>query len=473
MNTCMKRKQCVTLALLWGASIVGGTSLFAQQQQTVVMKTTRAVGEQLMFVVNPEAEVYVDWGKGAVKVEGDTIQGTVASQEITLTGDESWNTLICENNNLTELDVSKAQYLTAIYCQNNAISSLTLTGLRSLDRLNCANNQLEDLRLTRNEELTYLNCSNNKLSTLSVYKNLLLKQLIVSGNMLETLSVGSANIEALWCQNNELSSLSLTNPGNLVSLMCNDNAMKRLDVSKAVQVGDLWCDNNQLTTLDLSKNEDLTILSATGNQVTSITYPDRFFDYVYLQDNELVFTDLLSRSKVRKAYAYAPQAEVQLPESVLEINKELDLSHWMYDSNKKAFVKFEWLAADGTPLTVEGEDVDYVLKDGVTTFVKAQNGGTKLKMTSTLFPDLELLTSWLFVKDYSDPTGVGQVGSGSNGLTYTISENSITLKSDKAVKVKMYSIDGVLVWSGSVDKNGQTISLQPGIYTVNGEKIRL
>lgn len=58
MNTCMKRKQCVTLALLWGASIVGGTSLFAQQQQTVVMKTTRAVGEQLMFVVNPEAEVY-------------------------------------------------------------------------------------------------------------------------------------------------------------------------------------------------------------------------------------------------------------------------------------------------------------------------------------------------------------------------------------------------------------------------------
>ena len=78
------------------------------------------------------------------------------------------------------------------------------------------------------------------------------------------------NLQNLYCQYNQLTSLDVTQNVNLQTLYCNNNQLTSLDVSQNVNLEYFSCNTNQLTSLDVSQNLNLQELSCVTNQLTSL-----------------------------------------------------------------------------------------------------------------------------------------------------------------------------------------------------------
>ena len=69
----------------------------------------------------------------------------------------------------------------------------------------------------------------------------------------------------LYCYNNALTTLDVSNNTALTVLSCDYNKLTELDVSNNTALTQLWCYNNNLTELDVSNNIALTLLQCYGN----------------------------------------------------------------------------------------------------------------------------------------------------------------------------------------------------------------
>jgi hypothetical protein len=186
----------------------------------------------------------------------------------------------------TELDISSLE-----------IANLTglkkyFTGLEILDvsdnllegSLDVSSIQLVFLDVSDNIALTELDCSNNLLAELVLFNNPALAILDCSFNQLEDLDlsglafnddeddnsdnddgqVGDA-LTHLYCNNNLLEDLDVSNSPNLVVLDCSHNQLEDLDVSDNVELKELYCNDNDLEGLDLSDNNKLSKLYCFNN----------------------------------------------------------------------------------------------------------------------------------------------------------------------------------------------------------------
>ncbi len=118
----------------------------------------------------------------------------------------------------------------------------------NLEELYCNNNELTSLDVSNNKKLTKLHCFNNELSTLCLLNNPELVQ--------------------LWCNNNYLTSLDLSSSTKLEDLSCYSNQLTLLDVSNNTKLYSLYCDDNQLTSLNVDNNKKLNSLYCGSNKIT-------------------------------------------------------------------------------------------------------------------------------------------------------------------------------------------------------------
>ena len=91
-----------------------------------------------------------------------------------LTGIEDFTTLtalLCDNNQLTSLDVSNNIALTHLVCTNNDLIILNVSNNSTLTHLNCGGNDLTSLDVSNNTTLTSLSCGANQLSSLDLTNN--------------------------------------------------------------------------------------------------------------------------------------------------------------------------------------------------------------------------------------------------------------------------------------------------------------
>lgn len=110
------------------------------------------------FSVRGRGFVLINWGDGMrtsyqVKDSSGSIEfihsySSSTPHTITLTSDSFIN-LVCENNQLTALDVTGNSSLTTLRCQDNLLKSLNVNGLINLTTLDCRNNSLSDVELNR------------------------------------------------------------------------------------------------------------------------------------------------------------------------------------------------------------------------------------------------------------------------------------------------------------------------------------
>ena len=137
-------------------------------------------------------------------------------------------------NGDTEIQVSEATVFNgSIYCPNMSISDLTgIEAFTALTNLYCGENQLTSLNVSDNTDLNELDCHNNLLTNLDLS--------------------GATALTHLSCNDNQLTSFDLSQNTALETLLCWNNQLTSLDVSNHFPLETLACYNNQLSSLDIS-----------------------------------------------------------------------------------------------------------------------------------------------------------------------------------------------------------------------------
>jgi Leucine-rich repeat (LRR) protein len=96
--------------------------------------------------------------------------------------------------------------------------------LHKLKILYCSNNDLKFLNMSNNIGLIRLDCYSNKLKDLDLSKNIMLEQLYCDNNLLKYLNLTeNTELEQLHCYNNLLETLDVSNNIKLIRLICNGN----------------------------------------------------------------------------------------------------------------------------------------------------------------------------------------------------------------------------------------------------------
>ena len=192
--------------------------------------------------------------------------------------------LDCNDNQLTELDLSGNTALERLSCQRNQLTVLTLGGNTVLYNLNCLENQLTELDVSRNTALSVLACDDNQLVTLDLSQNTKLSNLSCVGNRLTELDVsGNPSLRSIRCFDNQLTRLNLDGNAKITSLTCMNNQLTELDLSGCSALGMLSCYGNQLTELDVS---DSATLCETVQQNERATATGEYhYDYFGVNEN--------------------------------------------------------------------------------------------------------------------------------------------------------------------------------------------
>ena len=157
------------------------------------------------------------------------------------------------------LSTSEFASITKINCSNKNISDLTgIEYFTSLQELLCHNNNLTSLNISKNTKLTDLICGNNSLRTLDVSSN--------------------PNLRDLICRNNQLTRLTAGNNPYLVYIRAWNNNLAELDISKCSVDLNLYVSHNPRTLrTDSENNSDYDSWIGTGialcvDQYTFVNY---------------------------------------------------------------------------------------------------------------------------------------------------------------------------------------------------------
>lgn len=181
--------------------------------------------------------------------------------------------LYCENNQMTNIDVSSHTALTGLYCENNQISNLDLSNNTNLSALNIRYNNLNSINLINNSNLVSINCENNSLSTLNL--------------------ANQVNLNTLTCNDNNISSLNLSNQTNLTSLICNDNNISSIEFGTNSQLSTVVCHDNIISNLNLSNFTNLESVDASYNNLVSILFPtSTSCETINIRNNSLTNIDI-------------------------------------------------------------------------------------------------------------------------------------------------------------------------------------
>ena len=249
-------------------------------------------------------------------------------------------TLLCNENRLTELDVSDKAELVHLQCYDNLLTELDVSKNLELKWLSCSHLALTELDVSNNLELIQLSCDAYWWHTdlwprpdceLDVSKNTELTELSCSNVWFTELDL-SNNTELIYldCHQNALTTLDVSKNTKLTTLKCYVNRLTKLDVSnnlalekldfsfnyfmsapdmsKNTELKELYCSGNYLTELDISNNLKLTTLVCAENYMKS---PDDVIGWRNCWDQA---GDVRERGWFETGFWFYPQNEGKLPD---------------------------------------------------------------------------------------------------------------------------------------------------------------
>lgn len=263
---------------------------------------------------------------------------------ITLAGIQAFKNLsklLCDQNNITFLDLTQNNNLTILKCQDNNLTSLNIkngnngiiTTFESYNNPNLLCIQVDNAAYS-SSNWTNID-SNSSFNEDCVYKQVFVpdnnfeKALIDFGydfgflddyvleNTIKTvkiLNVSSKNInslkgiegfeglEELNCTLNNLTDVNLSNNAQLKTLNCKFNSLSSLNLSNNANLETLDCSENNIQNLDLSNNPSLTSIDCSINDLSSLNVKNgqnpniTFFNAVFNSNLTCVDVDNASYS---------------------------------------------------------------------------------------------------------------------------------------------------------------------------------
>lgn len=131
----------------------------------------------------------------------------------------------CSNLRLKQIDLSNNLALKSLSCSLNNFTSLDLTNLTELETLDCSFNSLTSLKLN-GAFLTYLSCQENSLSELDLSTANNLLGLTCFSNMITSLNLSNTiDLERLQLSDNLFTNLDISKNVALKYMECNLNPL--------------------------------------------------------------------------------------------------------------------------------------------------------------------------------------------------------------------------------------------------------
>ena len=202
--------------------------------------------------------------------------------------------LDCQENNLTTLDLSKNGKLIDVNCSTNKLTNFINTSNLALTDLYCDSNQLTSLDVSKYTALTNLTFSSNKITTIDVSSNTLLVQLWCDSNLLTELNITkNTSLINLNCGYNQLTNLNVTKNASLTALYCYNNQITSLNVSQNINLQEFMCNSNEIKTIDVSNNPKLEMFDCLDNKITSLDISKNPLIYeLACENNQLTYLNL-------------------------------------------------------------------------------------------------------------------------------------------------------------------------------------
>ncbi len=97
--------------------------------------------------------------------------------------------LVCFNNELTNLNVNDSVLLQSLQCHMNKLTNIDISNNPLLTVLDCSVNNLTGIDISKNTELKYINCYNMPITDVDISNNPKMRQIDLGGNPLTQLSV--------------------------------------------------------------------------------------------------------------------------------------------------------------------------------------------------------------------------------------------------------------------------------------------
>ena len=216
-------------------------------EPVITFTTSKKIGEKITLKSDVITALSEDIKiEGATLKKGSSVSYVLTAQTVKIIG--PCTELICSDNRITSLDLSKNSGLIFLDCSFNELTSLDLSKNSGLTILSCDSNELTSLDLSKNNELTGLNCSFNKLTSLDLSNN--------------------SKLTGLICYSNKLTSLDLSNNSKLTSLNCYSNKLTSLNLLHNSELSLLYCESNKITQIQLPKYaKKLTLISCESNNI--------------------------------------------------------------------------------------------------------------------------------------------------------------------------------------------------------------
>ena len=131
---------------------------------------------------------------------------------------------------LSEHEINLVNYINVHYMRISSLQGIEF--FPNLNILYCQDNQLDSIDISQNTALVELYCYNNNLSSLDVSNNPRLRELCCYSNSLTSLDVShNSNLQELSCFDNQISNLDVSYNPDLYRLSCGGNCMGVLNIS--------------------------------------------------------------------------------------------------------------------------------------------------------------------------------------------------------------------------------------------------
>ncbi|MBO4749637.1 MAG: hypothetical protein J5546_04920 [Lachnospiraceae bacterium] len=149
------------------------------------------------------------------------------------------------------LDANEIALTINVYCEGMGIQSLQgIEHFTAVQGLWCKDNQIASMDLSQNKDLHGVWCSGNLFTSLDFSAN--------------------PELEWVYCYDCNLTSLNVSNNPKMAFIECNTNPLPILDVSHNPLLEHLTCGTCELTSLNLSNCPNLSHLDAFGNHLTTL-----------------------------------------------------------------------------------------------------------------------------------------------------------------------------------------------------------
>lgn len=171
----------------------------------------------------------------------------------------------------------------------------------AVNSLNVKDRDLSDIKgIESFVNLEYLYCENNSLTRLEISNNLKLMVLRCNDNPLKSLVLSNnQKLRELMCNNTSIAQLDISHNPELVYLNCANAQLTRLDISNNPNLGDMNCGQNSLTVLDLSHQSELVSLGCANNHLTSLNLSHNpGLQFLWCLSNSLSELDLSNNAEL-------------------------------------------------------------------------------------------------------------------------------------------------------------------------------